>query len=143
MRRFVVALVVAWFVATGASDGGQSRSSPAPVSLTGHWRGHVSDSFGQGNMTWDIVQAGTSISGEMRSLGTSGAFRGSVSGTVQGSTLSFTITIVRGLCSITARGTATVVHDTISGTHTGTNSCDGPLTHGELYLSREAPGGDA
>lgn len=91
---------------------------------------------------WDLVQIGGSIAGEMRSEGTSGAFRGSVRGTLEGPTLSFSIVITRGQCSMTARGTATVTGDVISGTHSG-RSCDGPITNGELYLAREMPGGDA
>jgi hypothetical protein len=133
MRYFAAAVVVTGLVALGAADDDRNDRPPRVTDLTGHWRGHVSDSFGRGNMTWDIVQSGSSVSGEMR---------GSVTGTLEGATLSFTITIVRGQCSITARGTARVTNNLIVGTHSGT-SCDGAITNGELYLAREVPNGNA
>ena len=123
----------------------QSSSMPAVpggVDLSGRWRGQEDDSSGVGTVWWEIVQKGTSIAGSMKSEGTGGRMSGNISGTVDGSRLSFVISIPLGSveeyphCSAEARGTASVSAAMINGTLSGTNSCFGAFSGGNLQLFR-------
>jgi hypothetical protein len=69
--------------------------------------------------------------------------RGTLTGTVSGSTIHLTITIPAGgfdapfaSCTATVSGDGPATATSITATYTGTNSCSGPVTKGELTLSK-------
>ena len=135
-------LLVATLAATPACG---SIDQPSPISLTGTWSGTATDSSGPGNITWEVTQSGDSFSGTLTMTDeSSGAHgRGSVSGTVSRTTAAFSITIPAGgfddpwaACTATLTGTATVTSSSLSGTFTGSNSCSGSVSAGQLTLSK-------
>lgn len=130
-----------------------SVSSPS-ASLTGRWVGSVSDSSGSmmgaglsaammSGMTWQITQTGNSFTGTMQFSGYPGHDAVSVSGTINGSTATFTMTMPSGAmmtanCTATASGTFDINEfmTQMQGTYAGSNTCTGPFDHGHLSLSR-------
>lgn len=130
-----------------------SVSSPSAV-LTGTWFGNVSDSSGSmmgaglspsmmGRMTWQITQTGNTFTGVMQFGGYAGHGPMTVSGTISGSTATFTMTLPSGAmmmanCTAVATGTFDI-NDLITqmhGTYGGSNTCTGPFGNGHLSLSR-------
>ena len=131
----------------GGGGGGGGGTTTAPgLNLTGTWSGSAQDSSGPGSVTWRITQNGNSVSGTLRftdsSSGISG--RGTVTGTLAGSRLSFVMEIPVGgfgspfkSCSFkTDSGSAQATTSRIQGTYSGTNSCTGPVRNGSIDLSR-------
>jgi hypothetical protein len=116
---------------------GDSGSTPSPdpsLNLTGTWSGTASDSSGSGQMTWQLTQSNSTVSGTatIDANGTGG--RGSVTGTLSGSSLQFTLTFPAGsfdapyaACATTVSGTsnasATVLSGTYTGSSTGSSEC--------------------
>ena len=97
-------------------------------------------------MTWVLAQSGTSVSGTMTAATPSGTvqFRGNITGTLSGTTLSFTITVPAGGvsafpgCTINIQGTASgVSSSTIAGTYSGTSTCTMPFSNGQFSLTRQ------
>lgn len=97
-------------------------------------------------MSWTVTQSGSSFSGTVSltdvSSGVSGA--GPLSGTMSGTTLSFTMSIPAGgfgepyaSCSANASGQGTVTGSSISATYTGSSSCSGAIAGGIITLSRQ------
>jgi hypothetical protein len=69
--------------------------------------------------------------------------RGTVTGTVSGSTIRLTITIPAGGfdapfsgCTATVSGDGQASASAINAAYTGTNSCSGPVTKGQLTLTK-------
>jgi hypothetical protein len=96
-------------------------------------------------MTWQLTQTDASFSGTVRATDTStGAVgTGSVSGTITGSTLQFSITIPAGgypspyaSCTANVSGSGQATSSTITGTYTGTSSCAGTIGSGQLTLNK-------
>lgn len=161
MHRKLVALAVA-VVALSAACGertvtGPGQASPlAPSSpttptagLAGTWVGQASDSSGtvmgagmspamMGNMTWQI----TRFTGTMQFPGYSGHGPMSVSGTIDGTTATFTMTMPGGMmggtCTATATGTFDIdaLFKQMHGTYAGTNGCRGPFSQGRIAMAR-------
>jgi hypothetical protein len=97
-------------------------------------------------MVWQLTQSGASFSGMvMMTDSSSGATgSGSVSGTLSGSAIHFTISIPAGgfvppyaSCSATATGDGQASTSAISATYTGSNSCSGAVTAGQLTLNKQ------
>jgi hypothetical protein len=140
---------LACVVLVACSEGGGSNTPTSPTpsgGLTGTWRGTASDSSGPGQMTWQLNQTGNSFSGTMTMTDTATTLtgRGSVSGTVSGSNLHFTITIQAGGfdapyngCTAQVDGDAELSATTITGSYSGTNSCAGSVASGQLSLSKQ------
>jgi len=130
----------------GTGGGGSTPTAPTTsVNLTGTFAGNATDSSGSGRFTWQLTQFGSTVSGPISftapERGITG--NGSITGTLFGTTLTFSITIPEGgafpfsTCSVTSDGTATdVSNDRIPATYTGTNSCSGPFTDGTVTLTR-------
>ena len=132
---------------------GPSPSNPS-ASLSGTWIGSVSDSSGSmmgaglsaammAQMTWQITQTGNTFTGIMQFPGYSGHGTMTVSGTIDGATATFTITMPSGAmmmasCTATASGTFDVNEfmTQMHGTYTGSNTCTGPFNDGHMNLSR-------
>jgi uncharacterized protein (TIGR03437 family) len=119
-------------------------SCPLP-NLNGVWSGAASDSSGPGTMTWKLTQTGVTVNGTMQAATPSGAiaFSGSFSGTLNGSTLPFTINVAAGgvtglpSCTVTMNGTVTsITPSTLSGTYSG-SSCGGPFSNGQFKLTKQ------
>lgn len=128
------------------ASGGDGGPSPGPsISLTGAWTGAASDSSGPGKMTWQLQQSGDSVSGTvtMTDTETGESGQGTLSGTVSGSDLSFTLRVPVGgfsgpyaSCSSEVTGRAQFGASSITGTYAGTNSCSGYISSGQLTLGK-------
>jgi hypothetical protein len=151
-RTLVCALGVAVMLgsaACGGSDGGSGGNPAGPsgdASVSGTWSGSASDSTGAGQMMWSLTQTGTSFSGSatVTDTATSVTGRGSVSGTVSGRTVSFTITIPAGgfdepygTCTTSVSGEATASGASMTGTYSGTSSCQNPVAGGQFTLNKQ------
>lgn len=155
-----VCICAALFVLTacgGSSQPGNPVSpSPSvpPASLTGTWTGVASDSSGSmmgagmsaammNQMTWRITETGNTFQGTMQFAGYAGHGVMTISGTINGTTATFTMTMpsgamMMGTCSAQASGTFDIneLMNQMHGTYSGTNSCTGPFGQGHMSLSR-------
>lgn len=138
---------------TMTNPAGPSAADPSRM-LTGTWVGTVSDSTGSmmgaglslsmmGRMTWQITQTGNTFTGVMQFPGYAGHGPMRLSGTINGSTATFTMTMPSGTmmmdaCTATATGSFDVdeLMTRMHGTYAGTNSCSGTFDHGHVDLSR-------
>jgi len=133
-------------------------TAPSPVgpaggnqSMTGTWTGTISDSsgsmMGSGAMgptatgAWVVTQSGDRISGLLSGPGMMQG-RVTMDGTISGHTGTFTITMppgsMTGACSAVATGSFDM-DDMMTEFHsqyTGSNTCTGPFTRGEMHLHR-------
>ena len=141
--------------ACGGSGGSSTQPSPTsptspsasgPVSLSGTWSGSASDSSGPGQMSWQVTQAGASFSGTVTitDTGTGLGGRGSVSGTLSSSSIHFSISIPAGgfdspyaACTANVSGDGQASTSSITGTYSGSNSCAGAITSGQLTLNKQ------
>jgi hypothetical protein len=157
MKKAIPARAASWVMCLlalallqSACGGADSPSAPsaetADISLSGVFSGSGSDSSGPGQMTWTISQSRTTVSGPFVAKTKFGSvtFTGTASGSLSGTTLTFTVTVptggVTGLptCTIAMNGTATgVTSARISGTYSGTNSCTGTFTGGQFTLDKQ------
>ena len=136
MRKTFVMFVLAAvgvFAIAGCGGGGGSSSPPAPplVDVTGRWIGPYNSSvLGSQTMTLVAQQSGATCTGTFSS--STGAL-GSVSGSVSGDTIHFTITVTTPGCSGSFTGTG-IVDDppignlTMSVSYSGASNaaCGGP-----------------
>lgn len=96
-------------------------------------------------MSWQLTQAGASFSGTATVTVDAGlGGRGAVSGTVSSSSIHFSISIPVGgfdspyaSCSADVSGDGQTSSTSITGTFSGSNSCTGAITSGELTLTRQ------
>ncbi len=114
------------------------------LNMTGTWKGTVSDSSGSAQLTSVLAQTGTTISGTSTLVYTSGtqasgSFNGMVSNT--GSTVSFIVTGSGSgggaTCTVTLTGTGQISNVTFTGSYGGANSCSGPITSGQITLTKQ------
>lgn len=144
-QTFLPALLV--LALTGACKGGSTSAPAAPtatsVNVAGSWRGTATDSSGPGSVTMQVTQSGADVSGTVTMSVTTITGRGTLAGTVSGSTIRLTITIPAGgfdapfaSCTATVSGDGQATATSITATYSGTNSCSGPVTKGELTLSK-------
>ena len=119
--------------------------SDVPAGLAGDWSGTAEDSSGAGHMTWRLSQVEGWFSGSVHLIedSTSALGYGSVTGTVEGTTVAFSITIPAGgfstpyaHCTATLAGTATLGRTRMTGTFAGLNSCSGAVSDGTFTLVR-------
>ena len=151
--RTIAAAAIVLSVACGGGGSSSTQPSPTPtptpsppVNVSGGWAGTASDSSGPGQMAWQVTQADTVISGTVTMTDTSSGAsgRGSLSGTMSGSALRFTIAVPAGgfdvpyaTCSATVSGDATATTSAITGSYAGTNSCGGAVASGQVSLSKQ------
>jgi hypothetical protein len=131
---------------SGACGGNSSPTQPTTTaSLSGIWSGSATDSSGPGLMTWQITQTGSSFAGTMTMTDSRTGVRGtgSVSGTVNGATIQFSLTVpsggfdsAYGACTANVSGQAAVSGTTLSGSYAGTNSCSGTISSGNVTLTK-------
>jgi hypothetical protein len=149
----------------GSSSSGVVPASPtAPSSptttargLAGTWVGQASDSSGtmmgagmtpamMGNMTWEVTQTGNTFTGVMRFPGFPGHGSMTVTGTIDGNTARFTMTMpgggMMGMMGATCTATATGTFDVdaffaeMHGTYAGTTLCGGHFDRGRISMAR-------
>ena len=158
MTRAFAVVLLTWFA---AACGGNSPTTPsgltAPMSVTGTWAGLGSDSsssmgagsmMGQadmGTMTWQLTQNESTVTGAMSFSGsgmqnrTAGSFLGTMSGDDMTLTMDLpTVSMMSSGCSSRATGTARVNRTTMTmtGTYSGSNSCSGAFTSGQMTMTR-------
>jgi hypothetical protein len=154
-------LVYALAIACGSSPVRPTAQSPssAPVAgpsvnVNGTWSGTANDSQGTTVVSWALSQDGSAVSGTVTTRAvnpTDGSCSschrnksGTVTATASGNTLTLTMAFAAGVngdptpaCSATLTGTAsTVAADQISGTYSGSDTCEGRFNDGTLTLSR-------
>lgn len=155
MKKVFAGVLLASFAA--ACGGNASMSPSALASVAGTWAGIGSDSsssmgagsmMGQtdmGTMTWQLTQNGSTVTGPMSFAGSGmqGRMPGSFQGTMSGDDMTFTMDMVTGSmmssgCSSKATGTGHVNRTTMTmtGTYSGSNSCSGAFTTGQMTMTR-------
>ena len=153
VRAATAVAVIALAGCSKSDPGGTTPSPTTPANIAGTWSGPASDSSGTGTMTWTVTQAGRTISGPLAIVASVAADvnvagAGTLSGTVTGNSIAFTLTIPAGgfgppysSCTSTSSGTATVAGNAISGSYTGTVSgatnCSGAIGAGQLNLNKQ------
>jgi trimeric autotransporter adhesin len=113
-----------------------------PVSLTGVWGGTGSDSTGASSFTVVLTQssANLGVSGTVTFVSNgmpgSGTFSGALSvySPIVPFVISGTATSGSTTCNLTIRGYAQASSISITSAYTGTNSCIGPISNGQLTL---------
>jgi hypothetical protein len=144
LAAFASSLLIA---AGGCHSATQLTSAPGEVNanVSGAWNGTASDSTGPGQLTWRLTQNGTSFTGALTIVdsGTNVSGRGSVSGTVSGTAVHFTMSVPAGSfdrpydeCSADLSGEAQASGSSLTGTYSGVNSCSGTVTGGQITMSR-------
>ncbi len=99
-------------------------------------------------MTWQLTQNGSSFSGTLTMIDPTQNVtgRGSVSGSVSGSSLQFTVLVpVGGFdgayagCSTSVTGSGSASTSSIAGTYSGTSSCpnNSTIASGNLTLAKQ------
>ena len=153
MRLVCRALVLAILAlsAAGCGNGSSSTSSPTPTSidLTGTWSGNLTFQGVQSVMTWTVTQSGRSVTGPVLVALPNGVvlLNGQLSGTMAGSTLTYTIQVAAGgipsepSCAGKLGGTATVTTgtpSTLAGAYSVvSSSCSAPISGGSYTLTRQ------
>jgi hypothetical protein len=159
--RSAAAVLVLSLLATacgksGGGDGGGSSTPTQPttpgtfVNIAGTWSGSAYDASGNtsggGSMTWQITQTSASFSGQLTIVdaGTNATGRGTVSGTVNDTALTFSMTVPAGGfdtpfagCSVTLSGTGVAADTSINGNYSGSSSCSGGISGGLLTLIKQ------
>ncbi len=120
-------------------------ANPPAFDLTGTWSGPASDDSGPATMTWRLTQSGASITGSFLAVEPPPRltnYRGTISGSLSGTSLTFTIDVPKGSivglpnCSVAINGTAVVTANVIEGTYTG-EDCTGPFANGLMSLAKQ------
>jgi hypothetical protein len=146
----VLAVLALSAAAACGGGGGSTPTEPSsPANVNGTWSGSATDSSGPGTMTWQITQSGSSFSGSLTIVDSSTKVtgRGTVSGTVSGSSLQFSLSVPAGgfdapytSCSSTVSGSGSTSSTSITGTYSGssTGSCStGTIASGQLTLNKQ------
>ena len=158
MRNVFVGALLALFAAACGGNASMSPSGPtASTSMAGAWTGIASDSsssmgagsmMGQadmGTMTWQLSENGSIETGSMAFSGSGmqGRTPGTFLGTMSGDDMTFamdmpTNSMMSTGCSSRATGTAHVNRTTMTmtGTYSGSNSCSGAYTGGQMTMNR-------
>jgi hypothetical protein len=108
--------------------------------------GSMMGQAGLGAMTWPLTQSGSTVTGAMNFAGMQGmqgGMAGTFSGTMTGDIITFTMDMpLRSMMSTgcTAKATGTMQVDgtrmTMTGTYSGSNSCTGIFTSGQMTMTR-------
>ncbi len=158
---FRLAAVVVVLAAAACGSNSSMPMSMNPVgpgtsggtrALSGMWTGTAVDSTGSmmgagasmmSGMTWQVTQSGDSFTAVGQFAGHMGGATMTMSGTISGSTVTFTVAMPSGMMSGTCTAVATGTLDLndlmnqMHGTYSGSNSCMGPFDHGTMSLVRQ------
>src|ERR1700683_2638965 len=116
-------------IAVAVSCGTTSPSTP----LSGTWAGTLTDSvYGAGTFTSTITEIGTNLTGSYTDTFPKLLIAGTVEGTVNGSSVTLTITPPSGglPCAATETGTLNSTNPSVSGTYASLSTCTGTQTTG-------------
>ena len=156
MTRAFAVVLLTWFAAACGNNSPMMPSGPTG-SMAGTWTGSAADSSismgagsmmgqtGMGTMTWPLTQSGSTVTGSMSFSGSGmqGRMPGSFLGTMSGDDMTFamdmpTSSMMSSGCSSRAAGAAHVNRTTMTmtGTYSGSNSCTGSFTNGQMTMTR-------
>ena len=118
--------------------------------MSGTWTGTGSDSFSAEQVTWTLTQSDANVTGKVElapmdpndgSCASCHKLRkGTVSGTLNGATLTLRMNFPAGvdvptpICVTDLLATATVSGNQLTGTYSGTDTCEGFYANGQLTL---------
>ncbi len=156
MKQVFAVVLLAGFAAACGNTSSMGPTGPtAQTAMTGTWSGSGSDSSssmgagslmgqtGMGTMTWPLTQSGSTVTGSMSFAGMQGRSPGAFSGTMSGDEMTFTMdlpnnSMMSSGCTARATGTARVdgARMTMTGTYSGSNSCTGSFTNGQMTMTR-------
>jgi hypothetical protein len=138
---------------TGPAPVPATPTPAAPIDLTGAWTGTSTDSQGITVVTWTIAQSGEALTGTVATRapdpadGSCNACHrnksGTFTGTVTAGTLAMTMTFAAGvdgdptpICSATMTGSASTIAGELSGSYTGSDTCEGAFLNGRIAMTR-------
>jgi len=144
----ILAIALAGCSATTPTGSTTVGGGTTTVKLSGTWSGGATDSLRpQLTMTWQLTQDGQKVAGTVVATTSVGApvyTGGTVTGTLSGNTLAFTVAIPRGSvvdlpdCAVAFGGSTTDITATgMTGTYAGTDSCAGAFAGGRLNLVKQ------
>jgi hypothetical protein len=117
------------------------------INMTGTWTGTSVDSYSSEQFTSVVLtQTGQNISGTFKAVlggrSASGAFAGTVgpAGTTVGFTITGTFSIADRTCNLDLTGTGQLANTTFTATYSGSSSCHGAITDGQLVLNLSTAG---
>jgi hypothetical protein len=164
MRTSVAALTVAGVINFAcasqmppAAPSAPAPATPAPAArtdLTGTWSGTGSDSFSAERVMWVLAQSGSNVTGtaelapvdprdgscaschKLRKGTFSGIFDGATLLTVR---MSFPAggDVPTPICVTDLSGTAALAGNQLTGTYSGTDTCEGFYANGQLTLTKQ------
>jgi len=164
MRTSAAALTVAGVINLAcasqmppAAPSAPAPATPAPAArtdLTGTWSGTGSDSFSAERVMWVLAQSGSNVSGtaefapvdprdgscaschKLRKGTFSGIFDGATLLTVR---MSFPAggDVPTPICVTDLSGTAALAGNQLTGTYSGTDTCEGFYANGQLTLTKQ------
>lgn len=162
--RYIGVVILAGLLASACGTSTSSPASPttnaqtSAASVTGTWAGAASDTAGSDKLTWTLSQTGAAMTGTMtiNDAGRGMMGNGTMQGTVNGSTMTFHMTVPSGgfngtmsACAMGVDGQATMSSDghTMTGTYSGNmsgmmsggmmgQSCGGGMNNGTFTMTR-------
>ena len=154
-QAFAVVVLTCFAAACGGTSSMGPTGPTAQTAMTGTWAGSGSDwsgsmgagslmgQAGMGTMTWPLRQSGSTVTGSMSFAGMQGRIPGVFSGTMSADDVTFTMdlpnnSMMSAGCTARATGTARVdgARMTMTGTYSGSNSCTGSFTNGQMTMTR-------
>jgi len=127
--------------------------APPRVDLTGTWSGTGADSYSPERIKWVLAQSDSSVTGTAEFTPMNPADgscaschklrKGTFTGTVDGTTLSVRMNFPAGgdvptpICVTDLTGSATVASGQITGTYSGSDTCEGLFANGQLTLTKQ------
>ena len=148
MKKLLI-LTVLLALAAACSDSSSTPTTPttpATLNLSGTWVGPVSFEDISGRMTWQLTQSGANVTGPVLLAMTTGTvlLNGSLAGTLNGSSLDYTITVASGgipsqpSCAGQLKGTMTATATTLTGPVGLTSSnCTVRITSSSVTLTKQ------
>jgi hypothetical protein len=128
-------------------------ATPPRTTLTGTWSGSGSDSFSAERVTWVLAQSDTNVTGTAEfapvdpldgSCASCHKLRkGTFSGSFDGVTLTLRMSfparddVPTPICVTDLSGTGAMVGNQLTGTYSGTDTCEGFYANGQLTLAKQ------
>jgi hypothetical protein len=139
-----------------ATPSSATPPSPAPtdrIDLTGTWSGSGADSYSPERVKWVLAQSGSNVTGtaELTPMDPADGScaschklrKGTVSGRLDGATLTLRMNFPAGgdvptpICVTDLTGSASLTGNRLSGSYSGTDSCEGVFANGQLSLTKQ------
>ena len=131
----------------------QTTTPPPRATLTGTWSGTGADSYSPERIKWVLAQADANVTGTAEFAPMNPADgscaschklrKGNITGTFDGTTLTLRMNFPAGgdvptpICVTDLTGSATVAGSQITGTYSGSDTCEGLFANGQLTLTRQ------